>query len=75
MTAPAKSDRFTGRALAAGVLAVACCAGTPLAAGAVAAIGGLAFGVIAAAVILVLVGGLLLIRRRHHESAPPLSKR
>ncbi len=70
MTNRPKSDPVTGGAIAAGAIAVACCAGLPLAAGAIAAIGGLAFGAIAAAGLLLLIGGFALIRRRRHACTP-----
>jgi len=66
VTEQSKSDRLTLGVFVAGVLAIGCCAGIPLAAGAVVAIGGFAFGAIAFAVLLVLVGGLALLRRRRH---------
>jgi hypothetical protein len=69
MTGAAKDDRVAIGALGAGVLAVGCCAGIPLAAGAIAAIGGLAFGAIAAAVLLMVAVGVVLIRRRRHSCA------
>ncbi len=69
MTDKPKSHPVTVGAIAAGVLAVACCAGLPLAAGTIVAIGGLAFGAITASVLLVLVGGFALIRRRRNACA------
>ena len=51
MTDGAKSDPVAVGAIATGVVAVACCAWLPLAAGTIAAIGGLAFGAITAAVL------------------------
>jgi hypothetical protein len=70
MTEQAKTDRITIGAAAAGVLAIGCCAGIPLAAGAIAAVGGLAFGAIAAAVVLTLGLGVALLRRRRHGCPP-----
>lgn len=70
MTEKPKSDPLTGGAIAAGALTVAYCAGLPIAAGAIAAIGGLAFGAIAASALFLLVGGFALIRRRRQACAP-----
>jgi hypothetical protein len=70
MTRHAGTDPVTVGAVGAGVLAVACCAGIPLMAGAIAVIGGLAFGAIACAVLLVLGGGVALFRRRRHACPP-----
>jgi hypothetical protein len=64
MTDPPKADRLTIGTTAAGVIAVGCCAGIPLAASAIAAIGSFAFGAIAGTVVLVLVIGVTLVRRR-----------
>jgi len=70
MTEQPKNDRVTIGAIAAGALAVGCCAGLPLAAGAIAAIGALAFGGIAAFVLLVLLAVFAWTRRRRHRCIP-----
>ena len=70
MTQRSKPDRVTVGAFVASNVAVGCCAGTPLAAGAIVAIGGFAFGAIAFAVLLVLVGGFALIRVADTHARP-----
>ncbi|MGI8920070.1 MAG: hypothetical protein ACR2HD_00105 [Solirubrobacteraceae bacterium] len=70
MKGDAKSGRFTIGGLAAGALAIGCCAGLPLVAGVIAGIGGLAFGGITAAAVLLVLGGSMLIRRRRQACAP-----
>lgn len=67
MTEPPNGDRFHLAAIGAVVVAVGCCAGIPLAVGAIAAIGGLAFGGIAAAVLLTLGAAFTLVRWRCHS--------
>lgn len=70
----AKSDRLTVGVLAAGALAIGCCAGLPVVTGVIAGIGGVAFGGMTAAAILLVLGGLMLIRPRCHACVPSSPK-
>lgn len=71
MNEQSPTDWLTIGAVVGGVLAVGCCAGLPLFAAAIAAVGGVAFGGITAVVLLVVLGGLMVLRRRHREAPVP----
>jgi len=74
MSGESPTGRLTTGAVVGGVLAVGCCAGLPLFAAAIAAVGGVAFGGIVAVVLLVVLGGLAVIRRRHHGPRVPAQR-
>ncbi len=74
MTKGAKPDRLTVGAVAAGMLAVGCCASLPVAVGVIASIGGVALGSIVAVALLVVLGGFALVRRRRRACSPSSSR-
>jgi len=69
-----KPDRLAIGALVAGVFAVGCCAGLPLAVGVIASIGGVALGSIVAAALLAVLGCFVLVRRRRRACSPASSR-